>query len=177
MRIRRARAQEAGAIGALLAVYVEQGLLLPCTPEQIRRAIADFLVAIEGGAVVGCVALEFYGARRNGLAEIRSLAVVPGARGTGLGRRLLEAAVKRARRRGTARLFAVTRAAKFFERAGFARAPGGMPAEKLARDCYACPKASACTLVALARDLAPAHAPQLLPVFAPAPLRRAPAPA
>ena len=180
MRIRRGRPEDVEAIGALLAVYVEQGLLLPRTPEQIRRAIADFQVALEGGAVVGCVALEFYGARRNGLAEIRSLAVTPGARGAGLGRRLLEAAVKQAQRRGTARVFAVTRAAKFFERGGFSRVPGGMPAEKLARDCAVCPKAATCTLTALSRELAPAGAPQLLPVFAPARhggLRRSPAPA
>lgn len=175
MRIRRARVEEVGAIGALLAVYVEQGLLLPRTPEAVRGAIGDFLVAVDAGAVVGCVALEFYGARRNGLAEIRSLAVGPGARGSGLGRRLLKAAVKQARRQGTARVFAVTRAAKFFERAGFMRAPGGMPAEKVARDCAACPKASSCTLVALSRDLAPAHSPQLLPVFVPARPRRSPA--
>lgn len=177
MRIRRGRPEDVEAIAALLAVYVEQGLLLPRTPEQIRRAIADFQVALEGGAVVGCVALEFYGARRNGLAEIRSLAVTPGARGAGLGRRLLAAAVSAARRQGTARVFAVTRAANFFERGGFSRAPRGIPAEKMARDCAVCPKASTCTLVALSRELAPVGAPQLLPMFAPSRQRRAPAPA
>ena len=177
MRIRRARAEDAGAVGALLAVYVEQGLLLPRTPEAIRGAIGDFLVAVDGGAVLGCVALEFYGARRNGLAEIRSLAVVPDARGTGLGACLLEAAVKRAQRQGTARVFAVTRAANFFERSGFSLVPSGMPPEKVARDCLACPKAASCRLVALSRDLVPAHSPHLLPVFAPVRLRRAAAPA
>lgn len=177
MRIRRARPNEAPAIAALMAAYVAQGLLLPRTPDQIRATIADFVVALEGGRVMGCVALEFYGARRNGLAEIRSLAVAAEARSAGLGGRLLEAAVKRARHQGTARIFAVTRSTEFFERHGFLRAPGGMPAEKVARDCATCPKASGCSLQSLSRELAPAHPPQLLPVFAPARLRRSPAPA
>jgi amino-acid N-acetyltransferase len=177
MRIRRARAEEAPAIAALLAVYAEQGLLLPRTLDEIRGAIGNFLVALDAGSVMGCVALEYYGARRNGLAEIRSLAVAAAARGTGLGGRLLKAAVMQACRQGTARVFAVTRSAKFFERHEFQRAPGGMPAEKVARDCAVCPKAAGCTLVALSRELAPAQALQLLPVFAPARLRRSPAPA
>ena len=177
MRIRRARPEDAEAIGVLLSVYVQQGLLLARTPEQVRGAIADFLVAADGLTVVGCVALEFYGARPNGLAEIRSLAVAPGTRGTGLGARLLDAAVKQARRQGTARVFAVTRAPKFFERRGFSLVSAGMPAEKVARDCSVCPKAASCTLVALSRDLLGAPSPGLLPVFEPARLRRAPAPA
>ena len=177
MRIRRARPDEVEAIGALLAVYAEQGLLLPRTPESVRAALDDFLVAIDRGGVIGCVALEFYGSRRNGLAEIRSLAVAPVARGAGVGARLLQAAVKQAERQGTARVFAVTRGPKFFERCGFARLHGGMPAEKVARDCAVCPKAASCTLVALSRSLAPAGAPQLLPVFAPSRIRRAAAPA
>ena len=180
MKIRRARPSDAPAIASLIAGYAEKGLLLPRTPEQIQAMIGNFLVAHDGGRVVGSVALEFYGARRNGLAEIRSLAVAAEACGTGLGGRLLEAAVKYARREAVARVFAVTRSTGFFERHGFARTPGGIPAEKAARDCAGCPKAAGCTLQSLSREFAPAHAPQLLPVFAPArhgALRREPAPA
>ncbi|HKO03366.1 MAG TPA: GNAT family N-acetyltransferase [Candidatus Acidoferrales bacterium] len=177
MKIRRARPAEAPAIHALIAGYAAQGLLLPRTPEQIRAAMRDFLVAHDSGRVMGCAALEFYGPRRGGLAEVRSLAVAPEARETGLGGRLLEAAVKRARRQGAVRVFAVTRAAEFFERHEFSRAPGGIPEEKVARDCTSCPKAAGCRLQALSRDLAPAPSPQMLNVLAPGRLRRAPAPA
>jgi len=177
MRIRRARPAEAPAIHALVAGYAGQGLLLPRTPEKIHAAIGDFLVALDAGRVMGCAALEFYGPRRGGLAEVRSLAVAPEARGSGLGGRLLEAAVKQARRQGAGRVFAVTRAAEFFERHEFARAPGGIPAEKVARDCANCSKAATCRLEALSRDLAPAHSPHMLPVLSPASLRREPAPA
>jgi amino-acid N-acetyltransferase len=171
MRIRRARPAEAAAIHSLIAPYVAQGLLLPRTPDQIQHGIGNFLVALDGGHVRGCVALESYG---DALAEIRSLAVAPDARGSGIGGKLLEAAMKRARRRKIGRLLAVTRAGQFFERHGFARLRGGMPAEKIARDCSQCPKAADCRLEALALDLAPARA--VLPVLQPARLPRAPRP-
>jgi amino-acid N-acetyltransferase len=177
MRIRRARPAEAAAIHALVAGYAAEGLLLPRTPEQIHAAVGDFLVALDSGRVMGCAALEFYGPRHGGLAEVRSLAVAPEVRGSGLGGRLLEAAVKDARRQGAGRVFAVTRGAEFFERHGFARAPGGVPAEKVARDCATCSKAANCRLEALSRDLAPAHSPAIIPVLSPGRLRREPAPA
>ena len=177
MRIHRARPEDAPSIAALIAEYAGQGLLLPRSPEQIQATIGDFLVARDGRRMVGAVALEYYGARHNGLAEIRSLAVAPEARSAGLGGRLLEAAVKQARGEGVARVFAVTRSTKFFERHGFARVPAGMPAEKVARDCAACPKAAGCTLEALSRDLTPSYAAQPLPIFSPARLRRQAAPA
>jgi len=172
MRIRCARSSDARAIHALVAGYAEQGLLLPRTVEQIRAAIGDFQVAVEGGRVVGCAALEFYGPRTGGLAEVRSLAVAPEARGSGLGGRLLEAAVQHARSQGAGRVFAVTRAAEFFERHRFSATPGGIPAEKVARDCSSCSKAANCRLQSLSRDLAPAQSPQMLRVLAPARLRR-----
>lgn len=171
MRIRRARPAQAAAIHSLIARYVEQGVLLPRTLEQIQRGIGEFLVALDSGRVMGCVALEPYGAA---LAEIRSLAVAPEARGSGIGGKLLDAAMKQARRRKIARLLAVTRASQFFERHGFARLRGGMPAEKIARDCSQCPRAADCRLEALALDLA--RGPDALAVLQPAGLSRIPRP-
>lgn len=169
MRIRRARPSDAQAIHSLVASYAEQGLLLPRTPEQIQRGIGEFMVAVDRGRLKGCVALESYS---SALAEIRSLAVAPDARGSGLGARLLDTAMKQARRRKIVRLLAVTRTGGFFEQYGFARLRGGMPAEKVARDCSQCPKATDCRLQALAIDLAPVRA--ALPVLQPAQQPRVP---
>jgi len=163
VKIRRARLAEAAAIHAIVAPYAAQGVLLPRTREQIERGASHYLVAVEAGRVVGCVAVEPYG---TALAEIRSLAVGPEARGRGIGAKLLDAAMKHARQRKIGRLLAVTSSAKFFERQGFRRMRGGMPAEKVARDCSQCSKAATCRLEALAVDLAPSKA--LLPVFPPA---------
>jgi len=172
MRIRRARAADVEAIYQLISSSVSAGTLLPRTQEEIRRAIPDFLVAVAHGRVAGCVALERYS---GALAEIRSLVVADDARGSGLGAKLLHAATKHARSRGIARLLAVTSAGELFERNGFARVPGGMPAEKIARNCAQCPKAVSCRLVALALDLTPSLAAAgVLPILQPAGLARIP---
>jgi len=171
MRIRRAQKQDVAAVHAIIEAYAVQGVLLPRTWEQVERGIGNYLVAADAGRVVGCVAVESYGAS---LAEIRSLAVAPGARGAGTGGKLLDAAMKQAKRRKIGRLLSVTGSTGFFERHGFRRLRGGMPAEKVERDCAHCSKAATCRLEALAIDLAPAHRvltvlqPGRLPVAQPA---------
>ena len=58
-------------------------------------------VEARGGAVVGCVAIVM---AAEGIAQLRWFLVHPSARGTGLGRRLLDAAVSFARAAGYARI-------------------------------------------------------------------------
>jgi N-acetylglutamate synthase-like GNAT family acetyltransferase len=160
MRTRRARASDAEAIYQLIAHYAEQGLLLPRTQEEIRRHIGHFLVREEKGQVVGCLALETYG---SDLAEIRSLAVQPEIRGRGIGAQMIEHALIEARRRDIARVFAVTHAPEFFLRHGFAAAPRQSLAEKIERDCNACPKRRSCKLIAVIATVIPERL--MLPVL------------
>ena len=151
VRARRARPGDVPAIHRLVAHYAAKGLLLPRAEDEIRAHFAHFLVLTEktrsnGRAqeqLVGCVALESYGAD---LAEIRSLAVDPEIHGRGLGARLLKAALAAARRRKIARVFAVTHAPDFFRRHGFSLSTRWALPEKLERDCRSCPKASYCRL-------------------------------
>jgi len=112
--------------------------------------------------VLGCVALEPYGAD---LAEVRSLAVAPDARGQGrnVGDRLMKAAMDTARRRKIARLFAVTHRPDFFSRYGFVPGPRQAVPEKVERDCVGCPKERKCTLVATVAVICPDR--ELLPVL------------
>src|SRR5262245_44733986 len=81
--------------------------------------LENALVAREGDRVVGCVALELYG----DVALLRSLAVAPGRRGSGLGSALLRAALDLGRRAGVRSVcLLTTTAAEFFAR-HFAFAP------------------------------------------------------
>ena len=76
----------------------------------------DLLVARQRSGIVGSAALEVYG----GDALLRSVAVDPAFRGTGLGQRLTRAALDRARGRGATRVFLLTEtAAAFFPKFGF----------------------------------------------------------
>jgi amino-acid N-acetyltransferase len=156
-RTRRARPGDAAAIARLIGQYAAQGLLLPRAETEIQAGIGRFHVLEEGGQVRGCVALEMYAPE---LAEIRSLAVDPGARGSGLGSRLVRAALAEARRRKIARVFAVTHAPGFFARHGFALTDRMAMREKLERDCARCPRAEGCRLAAVVATVCPERASQ-----------------
>jgi len=152
---RRARAADADAVYTLITHYAAQGLLLPRSEEDVRSNIDHFLVLTQVGRVIGCVALEPYGAD---LAEIRSLAVAADFAGGGRGARLVRFALAIAKRRKVARIFAVTHAPEFFERLGFARADRRSITEKVERDCRTCPKRRTCALVAVVRVVLPDRA-------------------
>ena len=156
MRARKARVSDAAAVHRLITHYAKQGLLLPRGEDEIRRNISHFLVLREKGSLTSCVALESYGAD---LAELRSLAVDPEICGRGAGSHLVEFALAEARRRGIARVFALTHAPDFFLRHGFEEVPRQSLAQKAERDCRACPKRRACKLVAVIATVIPEHIP------------------
>ena len=151
MRMRRARPADAPAIYALIARYAAEGILLARTEANICEHIAQFLVCISNRSIVGCVALESYNAN---LSEIRSLAVSPEQRGSGLGGKLLQFALEEAQARNIARIFAVTHAPDFFVRRGFTLSSRRALPEKVERDCNTCPKARNCRLTAVVATLA-----------------------
>jgi N-acetylglutamate synthase-like GNAT family acetyltransferase len=152
VKARQARWADAAAIYQLIAHYAAEGLLLPRTEKEISIHIGRFLVLEEAGKIVGCASLETYGP---GLAEIRSLAVDPEARGHGLGARLLAYVLQVAKRRKIPRVFAVTHAPEFFGRQGFLTASRWDLPEKISRDCCTCPKCPTCKLVAVVATICP----------------------
>jgi amino-acid N-acetyltransferase len=84
--------------------------------DGVDPALAGFLVAEEGDAIVGVAGLERYG--EDGL--LRSVAVAPARRGAGLGARLTGAVVAEARSLGLAGVYALTTTAeRYFPRLGF----------------------------------------------------------
>lgn len=100
------------ALSEIAAFLTANGLPVAGLAEQAT----DLLVARDGGRLVGTAALEVYG--RDAL--LRSVAVDPATRGTGLGQRMTRAALERARQRGVSRVFLLTEtAAAFFPKFGF----------------------------------------------------------
>lgn len=84
--------------------------------DGLEASDVTLLVAREGEHVVGCAAVE----RFDGAALLRSVAVEPGRRGTGVGGRLTEAALALARRQGARRVYLLTTTAgDYFPRFGF----------------------------------------------------------
>jgi arsenite methyltransferase len=94
--IEPAKKGDRSAIEALLA---EAGL-----PTDVEPHLGDFLVARHRGDVIGCTGMEV----QDRDALFRSLAVSPAYRGAGVGRRLYEALVERARAKGVERAYLLT---------------------------------------------------------------------
>jgi amino-acid N-acetyltransferase len=82
----------------------------------IAEGFGEFLVAEQEGGVVGACGLEQHG----GDALLRSVVVDAGFRGGGVGRLLVDAALRRARERGLAEVYLLTTSApEYFARLGF----------------------------------------------------------
>lgn len=76
----------------------------------------EFFVAIEGGNIIGCCALEVYSTR---LAEIRSLAVAKEHQGKGIGTSLIECCLQEAKAKKVYEVLTITSALPLFEKHGF----------------------------------------------------------
>jgi amino-acid N-acetyltransferase len=106
---RPARAEDIPRIEALIT-----GEHLPAY--GLDEFLGTFFVLADGEHVVGCAGLEVYGEA----ALLRSVVVAPERRRRDEGRRLVEAALAEARRRGVARVYLFTmNAGVFFGRLGF----------------------------------------------------------
>ncbi len=118
---------------------------------DIYENLQTFTVAEADGEVVGCCALEVVWAD---LAELKSVAVTPARKGTGIGRALVTDAIEQARRLGVSRLFALTLEPKFFQKMGFKVLEKDDLPMKVWSDCARCPKQEECDEVAVDMILA-----------------------
>ncbi len=115
--VRSAAAEDIPAIAELIKPYVDEGSLLERTFDEFEELLPNFFVAVEeDGTIIGCAALEIYSRK---LAEIRSLAVAASAQGQGIGRKLVDACVERARERNILEIMAITASDAFFQSCGF----------------------------------------------------------
>ncbi len=97
---------------ALAALLAEAKLPL----EGVAEHLGAFLVVADGAEVLATAGVELYGRQ----ALLRSVAVTPALRGTGLGGTMIEAALDLARDRGAdAVTLLTTTAAGYFTRFGF----------------------------------------------------------
>ena len=120
LEVRRARISDVRAIKALVDHYAGQ-VLLAKQLVTLYEDVQEFWVARRGDEVVGCGALHVLW---EDLAEIRTLAVHPSTRGTGVGHALVGRLVDQARELGLQRVFVLTFEERFFGRHGFVTIDG-----------------------------------------------------
>ncbi len=118
--VRRARICDVRAIKSLVDHYAGR-VLLAKQLVTLYEDVQEFWVAERGGAIVGCGALHVLW---EDLAEIRTLAVHPSARGLGVGSALVGQLVGQARELGLQRVFVLTFEERFFDRHGFVEIAG-----------------------------------------------------
>jgi amino-acid N-acetyltransferase len=115
--IRKATSHDVHAIRRLVAPYASERILLEKEAVAYYESIQEFRIAEDAqGDVVGCGALH---CMWEDIAEVRTLAVAPGARGKGAGHLLLTQLMEDASALGVSRVFCLTFEVAFFERHGF----------------------------------------------------------
>ena len=116
IEIRPARTKDIPGIRALIDTYTLGGRLLNKETVMLYEDVQEFTVAVEGEDLVGCGALHVLW---EDLAEVRTVAVLDRLKGQGVGHKILEVIIERARLVGVERIFCLTFETKFFSRHGF----------------------------------------------------------
>ncbi len=151
MATRKAGVKEVGDIHKLLSRYADQSLLLPRSLSEIYNHLRDYSVIddINGNIIAVCA----LGVCWEDLGEIRSLAVVEGHQGKGLGTALVDNCMKEAASLGLKQIFVLTYVPDFFTKAGFRVIEKSTLPHKVWADCLKCPKFPDCDEIAMIREV------------------------
>ena len=147
LTVRDAQKQDIPGIHEMLCVYAEQQIILPRSEKDIEEHLGNFVVALWDGNICGCCAVRDFD---NDLIELRSLVVMRGLEGKGIGRAMVEAIIgglKLAHEHFC--LFALTYQASFFQKLGFHLVVKDMFPQKIWSDCIKCPKKDNCDELAV----------------------------
>jgi amino-acid N-acetyltransferase len=150
MIVRKAVISDVPAIQKLVNDYAGQGLMLPRSLHSLYEHLRDYVVAVEGETILGCIALHI---SWQDLAEIRSLAVSEDRQGSGVGRLLVEEALAEAQNFGIGRVFVLTFVPDFFAAKGFRKVDKADLPHKIWQECVHCVHFPDCGEEALVMDL------------------------
>lgn len=117
------------AVLSLMNPFVEQGILLPRTSEELEHTFSDFSVFEIDGGIRACGALHLYPEK---VGEIAALAVDESYTHMGIGPKLMEKLISKAQTAEFSSLFVLTtKTADWFERFGFKTADiSNIPAKR-----------------------------------------------
>lgn len=145
--IRRACLPDVAGIVDLTREYGREGIMIPLSIGDTLERLRSFLVAtLPDGRIVGCVAVD---ATWDLLVEIRSLAVERSLQGEGVGKQLMDAALKDAQDFGAREVFTLTYVPDFFKKFGFEVVNRDSLPHKVWLVCVKCPRFPDCGEVAM----------------------------
>lgn len=116
-RIRDMKTDDIPAILTLMQPFVEKGILLPRTKQTLEDQLSHYIVYELDGAIRACAALIPYS---DGQMEIAGIAVNKSCSHLGIGPKLVEFLIKRARQNKASSIFLLTtQTSDWFESMGF----------------------------------------------------------
>ena len=148
--IENATMDDCEAILKLVNKNADKGLMLSKTPYMIYKNITNFLVWKEKNRVVGCCRLAIVW---NDLAEIASLAISESYQKKGIGKKLVQACIQKAKDLKIKQVFVLSYQDDFFKKCGFTEVPRESLPYKVFGDCLNCPKVNCCDEKALILSL------------------------
>jgi len=133
----KAKIADIPAMQSMVKDEVDNGVILKRSDDEVAMNIRSYVLAKEGGKLLGYVALHIHSPR---LAEIRSLIVDKAYRGENTGRRLVEFALDEAVRLGVSEeVLVLTYLPGFFKKIGFFEiSKESIPEHKIWADCIKC---------------------------------------
>ena len=141
MLIRQARIADIKSVHRLINEFAKKGEMMPRSLNDLYENIRDVIVCEKDSALKGACALHIMW---EDLAEIRSLAVSLESQGAGIGRRLVTACIKEAKKLGIPKIFALTYHPEFFKKIGFKDIDKSKLPQKIWGECMKCPKFPEC---------------------------------
>ena len=144
----KAKLSDIPMMQALVVSEVKDGVILNRTEDEVATNIRSYVLAKEGGKLVGYTALHVHSKR---LAEIRSLIVDAEYRGKKVGQRMVDFTLQEAKELGVAEeVLVLTYLPLFFEKLGFKEINKELiPEHKIWADCIKCIHFPVCNEVAL----------------------------
>ncbi len=148
--IRNAKMSDASEILNLVNYHAERGLMLKKCPYDIYKNIQGFFVYEENGQVIGCARISV---AWKDLVEVASLAVHKDHIKKGIGTKLVEKCLSRAKELGVPRVFSLTYQCDFFKKCGFTEVDRDTLPHKVFGDCLNCSKVECCDEHAFIKDI------------------------
>lgn len=143
----KAKLNDVKKMQAFVLPEVASGRILFRSDDEIATNIRSYILAKEGEALVGFVALHIHA---DDLAEVRSLIVSEKLRGQGIGQMLVKQTLEEAKALGLEKVFTLTYEKRFFEKLSFIEIPKeSLPEHKIWADCVKCKHFPICDEIAL----------------------------
>lgn len=146
LKLTKATIPDVKEIHKIINLHANKGEMLPRSLNMIYENLRDFFVVKADEQVVGCGALHV---DWSDLAELKSVAVHPDYQGFGVGKLIVKACIKDAKKIGIKRIYALTYKPDFFKKYGFELVDKNELPHKVWSECINCPKFPDCNEIAV----------------------------